>query len=398
MKERGFPALDGLRAIAALSVFFFHAVGFYARGSTQGNAIGPYVARLDVGVSIFFVLSGFLLYRPFAKARREGGRRPALIPYAWRRTLRIVPAYWVALTVATLVLGLPGVLTLTGVPVFYGFLQVYDPDTALKGLGQCWTLCVEVAFYAFLPLWAWIVRRVAPGRSLRTELLLLVGLALVGVLYKAVVLAGLGSNVPIFYPPLLVLPAFLDQFAIGMALCVLVVGWEERGALPAALTRAPVLWWAAAAAVYVGVATLSGLDATPAEQTPVEYAVRHAANAAVALLLLVPAVAALGLPGRVLRWTPLRWLGVISYGIFLWHLPFLQWLSDRGLSRWEPSLHPYVLWSVVGLSGSIALATVSWFAVERPALRLKRLAGPLGRTQPAPTWQGAARRAEAPEG
>src|SRR3954454_5704082 len=120
-----------MRAIAALSVFFFHAVGFYARGSTQGNVIGPYVARLDVGVTIFFLLSGFLLYRPFVKTRREGRRPPALIPYAWRRTLRIVPAYWVALTVAALVLGLPGVLTLTGVPVFYGFLQVYDPDTAL---------------------------------------------------------------------------------------------------------------------------------------------------------------------------------------------------------------------------------------------------------------------------
>ena len=78
VRERGFPALDSLRAIAALSVFFFHAVGFYARGSTQGNLIAPYVARLDVGVTIFFLLSGFLLYRPFVQARHQGrahGRR-----------------------------------------------------------------------------------------------------------------------------------------------------------------------------------------------------------------------------------------------------------------------------------------------------------------------------------
>ena len=55
-------------------MFFFHAVGFYARGATEGNVIAPYVARLDVGVTIFFLLSGFLLYRPFVQARRQGGR------------------------------------------------------------------------------------------------------------------------------------------------------------------------------------------------------------------------------------------------------------------------------------------------------------------------------------
>ena len=155
MRERGYPALDSLRAIAALSVFFFHAVGFYARGSTQGNLIAPYVARLDVGVTIFFLLSGFLLYRPFVQARRQRRPQPPLIPYAWRRTLRIVPAYWVALTLATIVLALPGVFTLTGIPTFYGFLQIYSAETAFKGLGQCWTLCVEVSFYALLPVWAW---------------------------------------------------------------------------------------------------------------------------------------------------------------------------------------------------------------------------------------------------
>ena len=253
VRERGFPALDSLRAIAALSVFFFHAVGFYARGSTQGNLIAPYVARLDVGVTIFFLLSGFLLYRPFVQARHQSRPRPPLIPYAWRRALRIVPAYWVALTLAAVVLALPGVFTLTGIPTFYGFLQIYSADTAFKGLGQCWTLCVEVSFYAFLPLWAWFVRRIAPGRSLRAELWLLGGLFAAGVLYKAVVLGGLApTQLSIFQPFLLALPGFVDHFALGMGLAVLVVGWEERGALPAAVTRAPLLWWAGAAVVFLG--------------------------------------------------------------------------------------------------------------------------------------------------
>jgi len=401
VRERGYPALDSLRAIAALSVFFFHAVGFYARGSTQGNVIAPYVARLDVGVTIFFLLSGFLLYRPFVQARRQRRPQPPLIPYAWRRTLRIVPAYWVALTLATIVLALPGVFTLTGIPTFYGFLQIYSAETAFKGLGQCWTLCVEVSFYALLPVWAWFVRRIAPGNSLRSELWLLGGLFSAGVLYKLVVLGGLApSTLSIFQPLLLALPGFVDHFALGMGLAVLVVGWEEREALPAAVTRAPLLWWAGAAVVFLGVSALSGLDATPAEQSHGEYAIRHAANGVVALLLLVPAVAGGGVPGRVLGWTPLRWLGTISYGIFLFHLPFLQWLSDEGLSRWESWLHPYLLWSIVGLAGSIALATASWYAVERPALRLKPLAGPWrpSGARPARSWRAGARPKRAPEG
>jgi len=400
VRERGFPALDSLRAIAALSVFFFHAVGFYARGATQGNVIAPYVARMDVGVTIFFLLSGFLLYRPFVQARRQGRPQPPLFPYAWRRALRIVPAYWVALTLATVVLALPGIFTLKGIPTYYGFLQIYDADTAFKGLGQCWTLCVEVAFYAFLPLWAWLVRRIAPGRSLRAELWLLGGLFAAGVLYKALVLGGLAPLLSIFQPLLLALPGFLDHFAIGMGLAVLVVHWEERGEMPAAVTRAPLLWWAGAAAVFLGVAALSGLDATPAEQSHAQYAVRHASNAVVGLLLLVPAVAGGGAPGRLLSWTPLRWLGTISYGIFLLHLPFLQLLSDEGLTRWESWLHPYLLWSIVGLAGAVVLATLSWFAVERPALRLKPLAGPWrppsGR--PRRSWRAAARPGRAPEG
>ena len=384
MRDRRFPALDSLRAIAALSILAYHAVGFYARGAGEETLIGPYVARLDVGVTLFFLLSGFLLYRPFVQARRDGLPQPRLLPYAWRRTLRIVPAYWVALTLAAVVLSLPGVLTPSGIVTFYGFLQVYDGDTALKGLGQCWTLCVEVAFYALLPLWAWLVRRLAPGRSLRAELAALVLLAAVGIAYKAVVLGAFGSVTVSFEPTLLVLPAFLDHFALGMAIAVLEVGWEERGAAPALVTRRPALWWAAAAAVFVGVAAVSGIDATPAESTPGEYAVRHAANAAVALGLLLPAVVGTGIIGAFLVWTPLRWLGIVSYGIFLYHLPFLQLLSDQGLSRWEAHVHPYLLWAGAGLAGAVALATLSWFAIERPALRLKPPAGPHPRARPRP--------------
>ena len=78
--EHRFPALDSLRAVAALGVLLFHAVGYYARGAPEGTAFGPCIARLDVGVTVFSLLSGFLLYRPFVQARRPGRPRPPLVP------------------------------------------------------------------------------------------------------------------------------------------------------------------------------------------------------------------------------------------------------------------------------------------------------------------------------
>src|SRR4051812_32160566 len=115
-----FPQVDGLRAFAALAVLVTHTAflsGFNGRGFA-----GEVTARLDVGVTLFFVISGFLLYRPFVAARLEGRAGPRVTRYARRRVLRIVPAYWLALTVLAIWPGLVGVHT-DHWWVYYGFLQ-----------------------------------------------------------------------------------------------------------------------------------------------------------------------------------------------------------------------------------------------------------------------------------
>jgi peptidoglycan/LPS O-acetylase OafA/YrhL len=95
VRER-FPLFDALRAIAALSVLVTHCSGL--TGFNSDNPLGAITARLNVGVTIFFVISGFLLYRPFVAARLEGRPAPSPLGYARRRALRIVPGYWVELT------------------------------------------------------------------------------------------------------------------------------------------------------------------------------------------------------------------------------------------------------------------------------------------------------------
>src|SRR4051812_30593358 len=92
MRRERFPLVDGLRAVAAIGVLLTHSA--ISSGLVTTGATGfRYAQRLEVGVTIFFVISGFVLYRPFLLARVDGAR------YAWRRALRIVPAYWIALTV-----------------------------------------------------------------------------------------------------------------------------------------------------------------------------------------------------------------------------------------------------------------------------------------------------------
>ena len=345
--------LDGVRAVAALSVLVFHAVGFWARGSAEGAAVRPWVGRLDVGVAIFFLLSGYLLYGPFLRGRVRVGA------YAWRRALRIVPAYWVALTVAALVLPLREVWR--DVPLFYGFAQVYRGSTAGQGLGQAWTLCVEVAFYAFLPLWAWFAAR---SRSVWP----LVVLFAASVAYKVLILSAIDGKVGPLEPALIALPAFLDWFALGMGVALL----EARGVR----FRGP--WAPAAIALFIA-CVLVLRDARLDAYTHLEWLERHAFYGAIALCVLLVGVSG----SRALRWTPLVWLGVISYGIYLYHLLVLNLLSRWGLVAWESAVHPYVLWTAGALAGSVLSAALSWRLVERPLLQASRRASARRASAPA---------------
>ncbi len=143
---------DGLRAIAALLVVVVH-VGA-ASGFTFRSSLGQYTARGEIGVSVFFLISGFLLYRPFAAAALAGRPGPNVRSYLVRRALRIVPLYWVALVVTYLFTGWASVHGVSGFLENAFFLQVYSRQWVFHGITQAWSLCIEVTFYLALPVWA----------------------------------------------------------------------------------------------------------------------------------------------------------------------------------------------------------------------------------------------------
>ncbi len=388
MNERAvrFPLFDSLRAIAVLLVLAYHALGTVL--PTAGDAaIRPYAAQMSVGVSIFFVISGFLLYRPFVAARIHGRRWIPLRVYAWRRFLRIVPGYWVALTVITLWLGLPGVFSGSGIFRYYLFGQIYEREALFGGLPQAWSLCVEVGFYIMLPLYAFAMRRV-PGRDrrarLRSEWLAVIGVLAGGVVYNAIVLSQVESGT---YTPLLrALPTFMDHFGAGMALAVASVATEgARPPLPfRPLDRFPGLAWAGALMAFWVVSTQIGLGSAPAEGiSDGQLLGRRALYVVVAVCVVLPAIfgdQTRGLVRRLLATRPLLYIGLVSYGVFLYHVAVLEQIDRWGLELLT-TVHPYLKVLEV-LFFSLILASLSYYLVERPALRLKRLVAPPG--EPAP--------------
>src|SRR4051794_29134964 len=147
-----FPLFDALRAIAALCIVATHTSGL-THFFLAGNPLAPVTSRLNVGVTIFFVVSGFLLYRPFVAARLEQRPAPGLGAYARRRLLRIIPAYWLALTVLAVWPGLEDVFT-THWWRYYLLLQNLSPNSIFGGIVPAWSLCIELSFYVALPFYA----------------------------------------------------------------------------------------------------------------------------------------------------------------------------------------------------------------------------------------------------
>lgn len=363
-----FPLLDAMRALAALSIVLTHTAG--VTGFNTDNPLGAYTARLNVGVTLFFLLSGFLLYRPFVAARLQGRPPIGIADYTRRRVLRIVPAYWVALVVLALAVGLPAFWDGPWWRSF-AFTQIYWADSTVQGIFPAWTLCIEISFYLTLPFLAAAIGRVA-GRRWKVELALIAAMAAASVAVRTILQASGGSFVLQN-----TLASYLLWFGAGMALAVASVVWwgREHEARPLVLlARRPWIAWAAAAGLLWLVSTQLGLSrGFFIEYTGESYLAEHVLFALFAALLLAPAIfcdAAGGWLRHALAWRPLAWLGLVSYGIFLYHGPLIIELEERGAVDWLP-IGGLLSLTVPTVVLAVACAAASYYFVERPALSFK---------------------------
>ena len=364
-----FPLFDSLRAIAALSVVVGHVI--HATHTVDNYPELSWAQRLATeGVAIFFLISGFLLYRPFLAARR-GGRPITVRDFSRRRFLRIVPAYWVALTLLVLANWDNG-LNIHNWFVFYGFGQAYSREKLVMGLGPAWTLCVEVTFYALLPLLAFAGARLSRrnSSSFRVDLAIIVGLSLASLAFHQWTIS---SDTHFLWAG--TLPGAFLWFALGMLLAMGSVVSENSDAgsgLRDFITRRPTVFWLAAIAAFA----LLNTKVSHPDKIGTGGTAEHIVYGLAALFLLVPGVVgdhAGGLARTVLRWPVLMWVGLVSYGVYLWHITAIGQVDGRLQDLGIDSV-PLVL--VFGVLVSCLAGGLSYYIVERPALRWKNV--PLG--------------------
>jgi len=373
-----FPCFDGFRALAALGVLVNH-VSFFSGKSARSGTFGLFLSRLDIGVAIFFLTSGFLLYRPFVARIFAGEHLPALGPFLKRRALRIFPAYWVCLTVVIFVLGFQHV-DFKGFVLHYGLLQIYSHDHIIGGpVQQAWTLAVELSFYLFLPLYAWFTARLTrhPRHALRVQLLAAGTLYAVSVVYRGLLYLNHVEDTGRYRSWL---PGYFDYFALGIALAVVSAWIVQSGHREWSFTSSrafPWVCWTAALAMFVVVSTSIGLPRGPTETTGgdltagKEFGLQFFYGTS-ALLLLLPGIFGPQTRGAIRRFLTFRvvaWLGLISYGIYLWHEAMLD-----AYARWtdtQPFKGNFSSMLSVTLGLSLVVAAISYYVIERPALRLK---------------------------
>jgi peptidoglycan/LPS O-acetylase OafA/YrhL len=352
-------AIDGLRGLAALSVLLFHA-WLYTRADVSAGSretVVDYALHEGrLGLVLFFVLSGFLLWRPWAAAGLGRRERPRVAAYLVHRGARVVPGYYLALAGSIALLwgaaGTPGVRLPDGelLPLFLVFAQNFNPGSVMKLDPPMWTLAVEVSFYLLLPLVALLAAQRLPRRR-AAQALVPLALLLFGVAWNH----GIAGGSTIVLGKLL--PAMLPYFALGMLVAVVLDGRPAFGAR--------VVWPLLAAGALLVVADAVWQARGAATNDPsFAYRIWRDLPAAAGFALVIAAAA--GSAGRgtaALRWRPLVGFGTISYGVYLWHVPLLLWVRHLGLLPLQtlPAI-------AIALLLTVPVAAASWRWVEQPLI------------------------------
>ena len=360
-----FPPLDGLRAIAAAVVVLshtaylaeLHAHGFERRELASAFGIWSFGSR---GVELFFVLSGFLLFRPYARQLLGGPPGPSANTFYTRRARRVLPAYWVALTISVLFIS-----PLIGTHVTAGdvVLHVFVVHNAVSGdlgslSGVFWTMAVEVQFYVLLPIIA--AGLIAVGRRSRR---MAVGLLVAATLVVSPASIFASSTISSAYPGarsqlgLLIVLTYFAPFAAGMTAATVDV-WARLASArqPERIIR--VIAVGGLALLCVRIAANMSLSFLPGDQ----YLLYVELGLGFAGVLLGVLHIWLG-ASRVLSTRPLHYFALISYSVYLWHWPIYWYLIVPVARRLPIGMVPA---EILGFPVLIALATLSYRVTERP--------------------------------
>jgi peptidoglycan/LPS O-acetylase OafA/YrhL len=321
------PALDGIRAVAIGMVLAFHSMAPWANGGY-------------VGVDVFFVLSGFLITKILAQELAEHGHIK-LLHFYWRRALRLYPMF--LLLLAAIALAAPYLIAKPPAWQYVLISGVYLTDYAKAFftfpavLSYTWSLAVEEHFYVLWPLFLPFVLR------LRKPIQAMVLVYLLATLWRILNWSVLGWDASYFR---------FDTRASGIILgCVLAL----------MRTKAPPKH-----AGLASLTVLAALVALPTWGRHVGLAIAVPVAEVCAATLVLTAVHS-EFESSLLSWTPLAYIGRISYGIYLWHVPVMYWLRENH--------HAWPVTLAAGTAVAVMLAALTYHFIDRP-IRTRRAAAP----------------------
>jgi peptidoglycan/LPS O-acetylase OafA/YrhL len=366
--------LTGIRGLAVTMVFLFHLFALSGNGPlivAAGELKIPYHWLFTcgwMGANVFFVLSGFLLAVPFVRQLTGCGKPVQIAPYLIHRLCRVVPAYWMQIVIFLVVIYLTG--TLPGwkvVAAHLAFLQNFRVGYVGVINGVYWTLPAEVGFYLLLPLFAAVAGHFANRRA-QVWLITVLSLTVFAIgyryaMYSSVATAPVSTKAFV----LLQLPGMLDQFAAGMAVAWIYVNYGKsfdanKSTMMFSLGLAGLIgmmisidyfaaiFWDAHVLLFVGYTIIAGF---------------------IGLVVLGTALQCT-LSKRLFANAPMMYLGLVSYSLYLWHFPILNWATK--LLDHTGVVDNRLWWLVIiALPVSLIAATASYYFVERPFLQRKRV-------------------------
>jgi len=343
--------LDGLRGIAIALVVWYHA--WLVSGFTAGAM--NFIAEAGfLGVDLFFFISGFCLFYPYARAQLEGAPKPTIRRFFLRRAAKILPSYLLALVIFSAVyrdrFASPQDAAVQ-IASHLSFLHTLDPATFGGISGPLWTIGIEAQFYLIFPL--------VCAAFCYCPFVTYAGMAAIGEGYRlGITSAHLDATFWAFNQ----LPAYLGVFGAGMLAAHLIVAVRRR------TTQAERRWLTLAAfgalvLAVAGLAEVAGIDRRAGIDACYAWVNAHRfAIGPLCLILAVSSTLAVERWRAVVGMRPLVFLSVISYNLYLWNLEIVFWLRSAGLS---PALS---FW--LAIPGSVAVATAVTFVLERPILQV----------------------------
>lgn len=376
--RRRVSSADGLRGLAALAIVVHHA-SFMSGSTFRDSRLSAIWARLDVAVPVFFGLSGYLLFEPMLRRIVEDRPQASMLTFWRRRVVRIFPAYWAALLIQ-LAIGAIAVGGAGGLLLTLTLTHAYAGEKAITGITQSWSMATEVGFYLLLPFFAMLCAALSRRRPKVQRVMVAAVLAVVCIAISTITRPlWTQYRLPGYRNYRFTVFANADFFAVGLLAACLVVGGDVSDRLAQARSRLfvrPTYWYVASLCTLLFVSWQLDLPRGLAEGSLESGIARQAGYFLVALLAVAPACCAgpTGWGQRLLGSRPFVWLGVVSYGVYLWHQVFISAPSGgRGLLfrlfDWPNFAAPMLPLVILTIAGSLVLGAISWYLLERPLLQ-----------------------------